>query len=120
MVTATNNSGAGQPVSVESLRAVRAVCDRAGAPLWLHACRFAESERSNREREPGQSGRHLEAIAQGLAEAVSHDYLRHRIRSTARLGEALDRAGVAVVLPIGSHAVYLDTRARLPRLPDRL
>ena len=45
----------------------------------------------------GLAGRDLEAIAQGLKECVHPDYLRYRIRSTAYLGEAIDRAGVPVV-----------------------
>ena len=61
----------------------------------------------------GLAGRDLEAIAQGLKEAVPPDYLRYRIQSTAYLGEALDAAGVPVVKPIGGHAVYLDARALL-------
>jgi tryptophanase len=65
----------------------------------------------------GLAGRDLEAIAQGLAEAVEHDYLRYRIRSTAYLGDALHRAGIPVVRPIGGHAVYLDARALLPHIP---
>jgi tryptophanase len=65
----------------------------------------------------GLAGRDLEAIAQGLRECVQHDYLHYRIRSTAYLGEALDRAGVPVVKPIGGHAVYLDARALLPHVP---
>ncbi len=59
----------------------------------------------------GLTGRDLEAIAQGLKEAVQPDYLRYRIRSTAYLGDALDAAGVPVVKPIGGHAVYLDAKA---------
>ena len=59
----------------------------------------------------GLTGRDLEAIAQGLQEAVEPDYLRYRIRSTAYLGDALDAAGVPVVKPIGGHAVYLDAKA---------
>ena len=65
----------------------------------------------------GLAGRDLEAIAQGLDEVVEEDYLRYRIRSTAYLGEALDRAGVPVILPIGGHAVYIDAREMLPHIP---
>lgn len=61
----------------------------------------------------GLAGRDLDALAQGLGEAVSADYLRYRIRSTAYLGEALHAAGVPVVRPIGGHAVYLDAKALL-------
>ncbi len=64
----------------------------------------------------GLAGRDLEAIAQGLREAVQHDYLRYRIRSTAYLGEALVAQGIPVVQPIGGHAVYLDARALLPHV----
>ncbi len=65
----------------------------------------------------GLAGRDLEALAQGLKEAVSHDYLRYRIRSTGYLGDALVKAGVPVLTPIGGHAVYLDARALLPHIP---
>jgi tryptophanase len=65
----------------------------------------------------GLAGRDLEAIAQGLAEVVDEDYLRYRVRSTEYLGEALDAAGVPVVLPIGGHAVYIDARALLSHIP---
>jgi tryptophanase len=65
----------------------------------------------------GLAGRDLDAIAQGLRECVQHDYLRYRVRSTAYLGEALLRAAIPVVQPIGGHAVYLDARALLPHIP---
>ena len=65
----------------------------------------------------GLAGRDLEAIAQGLREVVSEDYLRYRVRSTGYLGDALVTLGVPVVRPIGGHAVYLDARALLPHIP---
>src|SRR5947209_2145185 len=42
-ITVTNNSGGGQPVSMENIRSVRAVCDRHRVPFFLDACRFAEN-----------------------------------------------------------------------------
>ncbi len=63
MVTITNNSGGGQPVSLENLRGIRALCMKYGKPFFLDACRFAENAYFVKVREPGQSGRSPAEIA---------------------------------------------------------
>ncbi|MHC4384223.1 MAG: tryptophanase, partial [Planctomycetota bacterium] len=155
MVTVTCNNNGGQPVSLENLRAVRALCDRYGKPMFLDACRFAENAWFIKTREPGQdtrtpraiarevfdladgatisakkdglvniggvllirddglfsrasdlliltegfvtygglAGRDLEAMAVGLEEVLSDDYLHYRVRSVEYLGEKLLAGG---------------------------
>ncbi|MEN6533833.1 MAG: tryptophanase [Bryobacteraceae bacterium] len=66
MLTVTDNSGGGQPVSIENVTAVRQVTARHGIPFYLDACRFAENSWFIKEREPGYSDSTPREIAQKL------------------------------------------------------
>ena len=66
MLTVTNNSGGGQPVSMENAKAVSAVCRKHKIPLYFDACRFAENAYFIKMREPGYGGKTPKQIAQEM------------------------------------------------------
>jgi tryptophanase len=179
MITITNNSGGGQPVSMQNIKEVKEVCKKYNLPLFLDACRFAENAYFIKTREKGYqdtpvieicremfsyadgatmsakkdalvniggflsvnddelamkcrnllivtegfptygglAGRDLEAVAQGLEEALDEHYLEYRIRSTAYLGEKMIDVGIPIIEPPGGHAIYIDAKNFLPGVP---
>jgi len=181
MLTVTNNSGGGQPVSMANIRAVSEMAREHGIPFFLDACRFAENAWFIKMREEGYGGKtpieiaremfsyadgctmsakkdgmsniggflalnsdnlaeqcrsleiltegfptyggmagyDMEAVAQGLYEALDEGYLTYRVRSIAYLGEKLATAGIPIVQPTGGHAVYIDAREMLPHIPPK-
>jgi tryptophanase len=179
VLTVTNNSGGGQPVSMENAKAVSEICKKHNVKLYLDCCRIAENSYFVKHRESGfentsykeiaqqmfslcdgaimsakkdalvnmggflainddelneklqnlliitegfatyggLSGRDMEAIAIGLNEVFESDYLQYRIRSTAYLGDRLEKIGIPIMRPTGGHAVYIDAKALYPQIP---
>jgi tryptophanase len=66
MITVTNNSGGGQPVSMDNLRRTKAICRAHGIPFFLDACRFAENAYFIKLRESGYADRSVKSIVQEM------------------------------------------------------
>lgn len=66
----------------------------------------------------GMAGRDMEAVARGIYEAIDENHIAWRIAQVRYLGEKLLKAGIPIVVPIGSHAVFLDARKFLSHIPQ--
>jgi tryptophanase len=66
MTTVTNNSNAGQPVSMENIRRTAEICRTHGVPFFLDACRFAENAYFIKLREPGYADKPVREIAREM------------------------------------------------------
>lgn len=180
IMTITNNSAGGQPVSYENMVQVKKISDKYGILLLIDGARYAENAFFIKEREKGfedlsildiarktfdladvfmmsakkdglvnmggiiaikanqdlfkkcqtyivpyegfptyggLSGRDMEALAQGLMEALDMRYLRHRIDQVRYLGDMLKEAGVPIQYPVGGHAVFVDCGKIAPHIP---
>ena len=179
VLTITNNTAGGQPVSMENIKGVSALAKKYGVKLLIDSARFAENAYFIKTREKGyenktireivreiydcadymtmsskkdaivnmggflafrneedmlaaqmytimnegfvtyggMSGRDMNAVAQGLREGTEFDYLETRIRQVAYLGQKLDEYGVPYQRPAGGHAIFLDAKKILTRVP---
>lgn len=180
VMTITNNSAGGQPVSVANMREVSTICKEYGIPLCIDAARYAENAYLVKQREEefkntsikeiiraffdcadmftmsakkdtlvnmggllgvkdpeneiipgikarcisfegfisygGLAGRDMEALALGLYEGLSEEYLAYRIGQMEYLAGKLDEAGIAYQSPVGGHGVFIDAKDIYPNI----
>jgi tryptophanase len=64
----------------------------------------------------GLAGQDMEALAQGIREAVDEPTVRYQVGQVAYLGGLLQDAGVPIVEPLGAHAVFIDAKRFLPHV----
>ena len=180
LLTVTNNTGGGQPVSIENIEVVSKLAEKFSVPFFLDAARFAENAYFIKLREKkyqsftpkqiaqkmfsytdgclmsakkdglvniggfialndeplyqrikermvivegfptygGLAGRDLEAMARGLTEVLSEEYLSYRYQQLQYLGRNLIDAGIPILLPVGGHSVNLNALEFLPHIPQ--
>jgi tyrosine phenol-lyase len=86
MITITNNTGGGQPVSLENIREVAKLYKRHGIIFIIDCCRFAENAYFIKLREPGQSNRSVRDIAQEIFSLSDGCYMSAKKDALVNIG----------------------------------
>jgi tryptophanase len=86
MLTLTNNSVGGQPVSLENVHATAEVYRKHGVPFWIDACRFAENAWFIKQREAGQGGRTVAEIVREVFETADGCIMSAKKDGLANIG----------------------------------
>lgn len=88
-LTVTNNTGGGQPVALENIRAVSSVCRAYGIPLMLDACRFAENAWFIKQHEPACRAMTVTQVVHAMFEAVDGFHISLKKDGLGNIGGAL-------------------------------
>jgi tryptophanase len=182
LMTVTNNSMGGQPVSMSNIKEASALCRKNGIRFYFDCARYAENCYFIKHHEPGyqnksvkeiaqemfsyadgalmsakkdglanmggfiavddedlarrmtelliviegfptyggMSGRDIDTVAVGLAEALNEDYLAYRVGQIEYLGKIIEQAGAPIIKPTGGHAIFIDAGRFLPHMPKEL
>ena len=67
----------------------------------------------------GLAGRDMEAMAIGIKESVQDQHISARVGQVQYLGKKLHQAGIPIVLPVGTHGIFIDAKAFLPHIPQK-
>jgi len=180
IITLTNNTAGGQPVSMQNIKEVRYLANKYNKLLIFDSARFAENAYFIKTREAaykdktireivkemfsyadamtmsskkdgivniggfiamrneelfnqatvynimfegyitygGMAGRDMNALAQGLYESTTFEYLESRIKQVEYLGKKIKEYGIAIQEPVGGHAVFVDALKFFPHIPQ--
>jgi tyrosine phenol-lyase len=88
-LTITNNTGGGQPVSMENIKKTRALAHRHGVPLFFDACRFAENAWFIKNKEPGYRDRTIVSIVHEMFEQVDGFHASFKKDGLVNIGGAI-------------------------------
>ena len=108
MLTVTNNSGGGQPVSMKNIRAVRAIASKYGIPFFFDACRFAENAYFIKMREEGYKDKSVSDIVSEMFSCVDGCTMSAKKDGLVNMGGFLALNDSVLVDKIKQHLILIE------------